>query len=76
MGSPGPDKRRKRRKPSAADIANFARQYARKASRGIDPNDRGFSHRIARQIKSMNPLELDRLLRDDENENAMPTDHD
>jgi hypothetical protein len=46
----------------AASIAVFVRKYQRKAQRGVEPNDRD----IEKAVKRMNPMELDRLMRDDE----------
>lgn len=37
-------------------------QYARKAQRGQEPNDTGYSRKIEAKIKRMKPEELDELL--------------
>ena len=37
-------------------------QYARKAQRGQEPNDRGYSRAIEVKLKRMKPEELDELL--------------
>ncbi|RVC60944.1 MAG: hypothetical protein EOS65_18695 [Mesorhizobium sp.] len=50
----------------AADIAVFVSQYGRKAQKGIEPNDRRFDEDVERRIKRMDPVELDHLIRDDE----------
>jgi hypothetical protein len=50
----------------AAAVQRFAQQYARKAQKGIEPNDRRYKRQIEKKVKNMNPEELDRLLRDDE----------
>jgi len=47
-------------------VQRFAQQYARKAQKGIEPNDRRYKRQIEKKVKNMNPEELDRLLRDDE----------
>jgi hypothetical protein len=62
---PKPKKRRKRRKPSLADLGRFVQQYARKAHRGMDPNDRQYSRKVEKLVKAMKPEELDQILRDD-----------
>ena len=60
-----------RRARKAADLADFVRQYARKARRGgLDPNDRAFDRKMQQEVKRMPPVELDRLLREDEDEPA------
>lgn len=60
-----PKKRRKKRRPSESDLRLFVRQYARKAKRGIDPNDRHYSREVERKIKQMKPEDVDRLMRGD-----------
>ena len=42
------------------------RQYARKKEHGHDPNDRGYDRKLEREIKRMDPAELDELLRGEE----------
>ena len=49
----------------AADLAKFTQQYARKAQKGIEPNDRRYDRRIENAVKCMPPDHLDRLLRED-----------
>ena len=58
-------------------IARFVQQYARKARRGLDPNDRSYDRNIERIVKQMNPEELDRLLHgaDDELDTPDRPDH-
>jgi hypothetical protein len=55
-----------RRARKSADLADFVRKYARKAQRGVEPNDRKYDVEVERAIKSIPPIELDRLLREDE----------
>jgi hypothetical protein len=55
-----------RRSLKSAEVAVFVRQYGRKAQKGVEPNDRRFNEDVERRVKQMDPLELDRLLRDDE----------
>lgn len=50
----------------AAEVSDFVRRYARKARHGLDPNDRSYDRELEQRLKSMDPAELDRLLRDDE----------
>jgi hypothetical protein len=51
-------------------IGAFMRQYERKASHGMDPNDRSYDRKIEQQIKRMPAEELDRLLREDDDGEA------
>lgn len=51
-----------------ADIGTFIKQYARKAQRGQEPNDRRYSRRIERKIKRMKPDELDKLIQGTEDD--------
>jgi hypothetical protein len=41
-------------------------QYARKAQKRTEPNDRSYDRDVAQSIKRMDPATLDRVLRDDE----------
>jgi hypothetical protein len=71
MDEPAKPKRKhlnaaERRARMAADAAMFIRQYARKAQKNKEPNDRQYSREVAESIKHMNPIDFDRLLRDDE----------
>jgi transcription termination factor NusB len=52
----------------AAAVQLFAQRYARKAQKGVEPNDRRFDTEIEETIKNMKPEELDRLLRDGEDQ--------
>lgn len=60
--------RSEKRALMAAEVAVFARQYARRKQRGMDPNDRGYDRELEEQLKKMDPAELDRLLREDDDE--------
>lgn len=51
-----------RREMKAASLQRFAKQYARKAQRGGDPNDRQYDRDVELQAKRMKPEELNRLL--------------
>jgi uncharacterized protein (TIGR02996 family) len=58
-----PGARRSRREATEADVSLFLQQYARKAERGWDPNDRQYSREVEKVVKRMRPEELDRLMR-------------
>lgn len=55
-----------RRAHEAADTMKFIQQYERKAHKGFDPNDRTYSRDFERLMQRMGPIELDALMRDDE----------
>jgi hypothetical protein len=65
---------RKKRRPNAAEkralraaeVRVFAKQYARKAPKRGEPNDRRHEAETEKKIKRMRPEVLDRLLREDE----------
>lgn len=50
----------------AGDVAIFIRQYGRKAQKNTEPNDRRYSAETVRKLRRISPLELDRLMRDEE----------
>jgi hypothetical protein len=54
-------------------IGAFLQQYARKAQRGQEPNDRGYSRAIEAKIKRMKPEELDELLNGEQDDLSVPT---
>jgi len=49
----------------SARLDLFVQQYARKAQKGMEPNDRHYERKLEKTVKRMKPDELDRLLRDD-----------
>ena len=55
----------------AAELAIFTKQIGRRKQKGVEPNDRKFDREAEQQFKNMDPLELDRLLRDDEQDYPM-----
>lgn len=55
-----------RRNRLRAELGSFVQQYGRKKNPGIDPNDRRYSREVERQVKQMDPLELDELLHGDD----------
>jgi hypothetical protein len=69
---PRPRRRRlnaeQKRALKAAGLRVFVQQYARKAQKNTEPNDRRYDWNIEQAIRRMNPVLLDRLLRDDEEE--------
>ncbi|MGW0506932.1 hypothetical protein [Micromonospora sp. NPDC003241] len=53
------------------EIGSFMKAYGRvRAGTGSDPNDRQYSRKLEAEIKRMRPEDLDRLLRDDDIEDA------
>ena len=52
----------KRKEKLRAKIGSFMQQYARKAQRGQELNDRGYSRAVEAKLKRMKPEELDELL--------------
>ena len=44
-------------------LSRFVRQYARKAQKGHEPNDRQYDRKLEEHIKKMTPEALDALLR-------------
>jgi hypothetical protein len=55
----------KRDKKLLNDVGLFVQKYARKAQRGIEPNDRNFDRKVEQKIKTMKPEDLSRLLGED-----------
>jgi hypothetical protein len=64
---PKPERKRQntdeKRRRAAADVQLFARQYGRKAQKGVEPNDRTYNEKVEARIKQMRPEDLDELLR-------------
>jgi hypothetical protein len=60
----------KRNEKLRAKIGSFMQQYARKAQRGQEPNDRGYSRAIEAKLKRMKPEELDELLNGEQDDVA------
>ncbi|MEX6783679.1 hypothetical protein [Pseudomonas aeruginosa] len=46
----------------SAELSAFAQQYKRKAQRGTEPNDRGYSREAEELMKRLPPEELSALL--------------
>jgi len=55
-----------RRAKEAAVLQLFVKQYARKAQKGVEPNDRHYDRKIEDRVRRMPPGKLDALLRDGE----------
>lgn len=65
----------KRRKKLRDGLSNFLRNYGRRGASPSDPNDRHYDPKIEDQIKRMDPEELDRMMRDeDEQDNDSTMD--
>lgn len=62
----------KDRKQLRARIARFMQQYGRKARKGLDPNDRTYDREIEKLVKRMDPEELDRILREEDEPGTPP----
>ena len=65
-----PDRRHlnalQKRALKAADVALFLQQHARKAQRGVEPDDRRYGRDVGKALKQLKPEQLDSLMRDDE----------
>lgn len=46
----------------AAKLGRFVQQYARKAQKGWDPNDRNYDRKLEAKVKKLSPEELSDLL--------------
>ncbi|QLQ34903.1 hypothetical protein [Micromonospora robiginosa] len=59
-----------RRERMRRELGAFLKGYGRSSRRrnGMDPNDRTYSRKLETEIKRMRPDDLDRLMRDDEDE--------
>jgi hypothetical protein len=44
-----------KRTAKAAAVQLFAKQYGRKAQKGVEPNDRRFDVKVEKSVKRMNP---------------------
>lgn len=49
----------------AGELPVFVKRYARKAQKGIEPNDRRYDREIEKKVKQIKPEDLDRLLHDE-----------
>ena len=62
-GALTPARHRKNRRWLERNLGSFLRQYARKAPRGREPNDRRYDERVAATVTRLRPDDLDRLMR-------------
>lgn len=61
--------RAEKRALRAAELANFVHATGRQAQKGVEPNDRGrVDLALQKKLRRVPPVELDRLLRDDEDD--------
>ena len=58
--------RETKRSMKSSEVATFVRRYGRTSRRDGDPNDRKHDHDLEQRLKQMDPVDLDRLMRDDE----------
>jgi hypothetical protein len=56
----------KAKKQLRDQLGLFIQQYGRKKNAGQDPNDRAYDRKLEKKIRKMDPMELDALLRDDQ----------
>jgi hypothetical protein len=52
----------------SAELSAFAQQYRRKAQRGVEPNDRGYSREAEARMKRLPAEELSSLLNSEADE--------
>lgn len=50
----------------AGQLGRFVQQYARRAQKGWDPNDRNYDRKLESKLKQLSPEELSELLSGDE----------
>jgi hypothetical protein len=46
----------------AAQLGRFMQEYGRKATKGWDPNDRGYDRKLEEKMKRLSPEDLSDLL--------------
>lgn len=56
----------------SAELTAFAQQYKRKAQRGVEPNDRGYSREVEALMKRLPPADLSAAL-NSENDEQLPS---
>ena len=56
----------------AAQLGRFVQQYGRKATKGWDPNDRGYDRKLEEKIKRLSPEDLSDLLTGEDVEPVQP----
>ncbi|HEX8613734.1 MAG TPA: hypothetical protein VF800_20850 [Telluria sp.] len=50
----------------AGELSRFVQQYARKAPKGSEPNDRRYDRKLEDKMKRLSPLDLSELLSGEE----------
>ena len=50
----------------AEEPEHFVRQYARKAQRGTEPNDRRYSRKVEKVMRQLRPEDLSEILVEDD----------
>jgi len=63
---------RKNRGAIAKEFGTFLREYARRAQKGCEPNDRVYDRAIERELRRLKPEELDELINGNADE-RLPT---
>ena len=63
---------RKIKEKVTKELGTFLRQYARRAQKGQDPNDRTYDREIEKELGRLKPRELDLLINGDDDE-RLPT---
>lgn len=61
-------RRSSRQERDAADLQLFVKQYARRAQKGKEPNDRQYDRTLQDRARRIRPEQLDALLRDGEDD--------
>lgn len=57
----------------AAELGRFVQQYARKAHKNWDPNDRSYDRKLEQKMKRLTPEDLSELLSGDDIEPLVRT---
>jgi hypothetical protein len=52
----------RRRKEISKELGTFLREYAKRAQKGQEPNDRTYDRNIEKQLRRIKPEELDRMI--------------
>lgn len=54
----------------AGELGRFVQQYARRAQKGWEPNDRSYDRKVEQKMKQLKPEELSELLSEDGDEST------
>jgi hypothetical protein len=60
-----------RRKNTSSELGTFLHEYGRRAQKGQDPNDRIYDRDIEKQLRHIEPEDLDRMMHG-EGDNRLP----